>query len=78
VNGPSRGGCDNPQRQGVCAALTDGHRPHNVFGGIPTIALDYSPVWDDNAFEWRDAAIRRGYRGLVNEKFRILQLARDG
>jgi hypothetical protein len=78
VNGPSRDGCDNPQRQGVYAALNDGHRPNNVFGGIPTVALDYSPVWDGNAFEWTDEAIRRGYRGLVNEEFRILQLARDG
>jgi hypothetical protein len=78
INGPSRGGCDNPQRQGIFAALTDGHRPNNVFGGIPTVALDYSPVWDANAFEWTKEAITRGYRGLVNEEFRILALARDG
>jgi hypothetical protein len=43
VNGASDGGCDNPQRQGLVAALTDGHRPNNVLGGIPTIAPDYSP-----------------------------------
>jgi hypothetical protein len=78
VNGPSRGGCDNPQRQGIFAALTDGHRPNNVFGGIPSIALDYSPVWDANAFEWTRKAIERGHRGLVNEEFRILQLAKEG
>ncbi len=78
VNGPSQGGCDNPQRQGIFAALTDGHRPNNVFGGIPSVALDYSPVWDGNPFEWTKEAITRGYRGRVNEEFRILQLARDG
>lgn len=78
VNGPSQGGCENPQRQGVFAALTDGHRPNNVFGGIPTIALDYSPVWDGNPFEWTKEAIARGYRGRVTEEFHILQLARDG
>src|SRR5919106_183847 len=78
VNGPSTGGCENPQRQGMYAALTDGHRPNNVFGGIPTVASDYSPVWDANPFEWTAAAIENGYRGLVNEEFRILTLARDG
>src|SRR6266404_5378451 len=45
VNGPSEGACANPQRQGIFAALTDGHRPNNTFGGIPTTATDYSPVW---------------------------------
>jgi hypothetical protein len=78
VNGPSRGGCENPQRQGLNAALTDGHRPNNVFGGIPTVALDYSPVWDANIYEWTPEAIRRGYRAQLNEEFRILTLARDG
>ena len=77
VNDPSRGGCENPQRQGIYAALRDGHRPNNVFGGIPSIALDYSPVWDANAFEWTRKAIERGHRGLVNEEFRILQLAKE-
>ena len=52
MNGPSREGCDNPQHQGLYAALTDGHWPNNVFGRIPSIALDYTPVWDANALEW--------------------------
>src|SRR6267378_51706 len=50
TNGPSEGGCNNPQRQGLSAALLDGHRPNNTFGGIPTIATDYSPVWDANLY----------------------------
>jgi hypothetical protein len=78
TNGASKGGCQNPQRQGLGAALLDGHRPNNVFGGVPTTATDYSPVWDANVFEWTDEAIDKGYRGLVNEEFRILKLARDG
>jgi hypothetical protein len=77
-NGASEGGCQNPQRQGIGAALLDGHRPNNVFGGIPTTATDYSPVWDANVFEWTPEAIEKGYRGLVTEEFRILKLARDG
>jgi hypothetical protein len=78
TNGASDGGCDNPQRQGLSAALLDGHRPNNTFGGIPTTATDYSPVWDANLYEWTDDAIRKGYRGLLTEEFRILKLARDG
>ena len=78
TNGESRGGCNNPQRQGLSAALLDGHRPNNTFGGIPTIATDYSPVWDANLYEWTQDAIEKGYRGLLTEEFRILKLARDG
>ena len=78
VNGPSEGGCANPQRQGIFAALTDGHRPNNTFGGVPTTATDYSPVWDANIYEWTEDAIDEGFRGLQNEEFRILTLARDG
>ncbi len=78
TNGASNGGCANPQRQGLSAALLDGHRPNNTFGGVPTIAGDYSPVWDANLYEWTDEAIDKGYRGLLTEEFRILKLARDG
>jgi len=78
TNGASEGGCNNPQRQGLSAALLDGHRPNNTFGGIPTIASDYSPVWDANLYEWTEDAIEKGYRGLLTEEFRILKLARDG
>ena len=78
TNGASEGGCQNPQRQGLGAALLDGHRPNNVFGGIPTTATDYSPVWDANVYEWTGEAIQKGYRGLLTEEFRVLKLAKDG
>ena len=78
TNGATEGGCQNPQRQGLGAALLDGHRPNNTFGGIPTTATDYSPVWDANVYEWTADAISKGYRGLLTEEFRILKMARDG
>ncbi len=78
VNGPSDGGCANPMRQGLFAALTDGHRPNNVFGGIPTIAPDYSPLWNGNLYEWTADAIARGYRGQLREEFQILTYVQDG
>jgi hypothetical protein len=78
VNGPFEGGCDNPQRQGLFATLTDGFRPNNTFGGIPTIALDYSPLWDFNVFEWTQDAIGEGYRSQLREEFHILGLVEHG
>jgi len=78
VNGPFEGACDNPQRQGLFALLLDGHRPNNTFGGIPTIALDYSPLWDVNLYEWTPDAIAKGYRSQLREEFQILGLVERG
>jgi hypothetical protein len=78
TNGPESGECNNPLRQGLSADLADGHRPNNVLGGIPTIALDYSPAWDAQLYEWTDDAIDRGYRGQLREEFQILNFVRDG
>src|SRR6266436_9856969 len=63
TNGAESGGCNNPQRQGLSADFADGHRPKNVLGGIPTIALDYSPYWDAQLFEWTQNSITQGFRG---------------
>jgi hypothetical protein len=71
-------GCANPQRQGLSADLADGFRPNNVVGGIPTNALDYSPAWDAQLFEWTADAINKGYRGQVREEFQILTFVQDG
>ena len=78
TNGPESGGCNNPQRQGLSADLADGHRPNNVLGGIPTIALDYSPAWDAQLFEWTKDAIDNSFRGQVREEFQILTFVQDG
>jgi len=76
VNGPT--GKDNPQRQGFNSALSDGRGPLNVFGGIPTVATDYSPLWDLNAGEWTKAAIDKGYRSRLIEEFQILGFVKQG
>ncbi|MDQ6707897.1 MAG: hypothetical protein M3Z85_18210 [Acidobacteriota bacterium] len=78
VNGASEGGCDNPQRQGLIAALTDGFRPNNILGGIPTIAPDYSPLWEAEPYEWTADSIARGFRGQLREEFHLLTLVQDG
>jgi hypothetical protein len=78
TNGPESGGCDNPLRQGLSADLADSFRPNNVLGGIPTVALDYSPAWDAQLYTWTDDAINKGYRGQLKDEFTILTLVQDG
>jgi hypothetical protein len=78
TNGPESGGCANPLRQGLSADLADGYRPNNVVGGIPTNALDYSPIWDAQLFTWTSDAINNGYRGQLREEFEILTFVQDG
>ena len=72
INGPT--GCDNPQRQGLNSALSDGRGPLNVLGGIPTVSTDYSPLWDVNVGEWTQEAIQKSWRSRVIEEFQILAL----
>jgi len=78
TNGPEDGGCANPLRQGLSADLADGYRPNNVVGGIPTLALDYSPAWDAQLYTWTPQAIAAGYRGQLQGEFTILTFANDG
>lgn len=83
ANGPM--GQDNPQRQGLNSTLGDGKLPNgedlpplNVIGGIPTITLDYSPLWDLNLVVWSQEAIDKGYRARIIDEFQLLGLAQDG
>lgn len=76
INGHT--GRGNPQRQGIHSAIADGMSPLNVLGGIPTVATDYSPLWDMNVGVWTQDAIQRGLRSRVSEEFQILGLAENG
>jgi hypothetical protein len=77
TNGPEEGACKNPLRQGLSADLADGHRPNNTVGGIPTLALDYSPAWDANLYTWTEDAINQNFRGQLREEFNILTFVQD-
>jgi len=80
LNGPTNSpdGVVNPQRQGLNSALMGEGGPLNVLGGIPTVATDYSPLWDVNLGEWTQDAIDRGFRSRVTEEFQILGLVERG
>jgi hypothetical protein len=71
-------GCDNPHRQGLSAAISDGETPFNVLGGIPTLATDYSPLWDVNLGEWTQQAIAQRLRARMIDEFQILSFVEFG
>ncbi len=76
ANGPT--GKENPQRQGFDSALSGEGMPLNVLGGIPTVATDYSPLWDLNLGVWTQAAIDNHYTSRMTEEFAILGMAQKG
>jgi hypothetical protein len=80
INGPVNveGDGVNPQRQGFNSALRGEGPPLNVLGGIPTVATDYSPLWDMNLGAWTQDAIDRGYRSRLIEEFQILGMVQRG
>jgi len=69
---------DNPQRQGFNSALSGEGGPLNVLGGIPTVATDYSPLWDLNLGEWTADAVANNYVSRLTEEFQILGLVERG
>lgn len=69
ANGPT--GKDHPFRQGVNSALQGEGSPLNVLGGIPTINLDYSPIWRLFPVRWTADAIEKGYRTKLTDAIHI-------
>jgi hypothetical protein len=79
TNGPTNDFAEvNPQRQGFNSAIVGQGGPLNVLGGIPTVATDYSPLWDLNLGEWTQEAIDAGYRSRMTEEFAILGMVTRG
>ncbi|RMH19282.1 MAG: hypothetical protein D6698_05875 [Gammaproteobacteria bacterium] len=76
INGAT--GLDHPHRQGLYSALTDGRGPLNVLGGIPTINLDYSPLWRIFPAVWTEEAIARGYRARLSDAIHIEDMGAKG
>ena len=76
ANGPTD--LKNPQHQGLDSAISDKTDPMNIFGGIPTLTLDYSPMWDANIGEWTPEAVSKGYRSRMIDEFQTLDMVRLG
>ena len=76
VNGPT--GKDNPHRQGLASALSGEGGPLNVLGGIPTINLDYSPMWRLFPAVWTEEAIQKGYRYRITSALQAAEMSTRG
>lgn len=76
TNGDTRE--DSPDRQGLNSAIAAGRDPINVFGGIPTVNLDYSPLWDAMLLQWTDNAVEQGYQTRIIDAFQALQYETRG
>jgi hypothetical protein len=68
----------HPLRNGLNSALRGDGSPLNVLGGIPTIATDYSPLWDVNLGMWTQEAVDNNFRTRWLEEFQILGFAARG
>lgn len=76
--GPNSSVANHPGRNGLNSALRGDGPPLNVLGGIPTIATDYSPLWDVNVGTWTDEAVESGFRTRWLEEFQILGFVERG
>jgi hypothetical protein len=76
INGPT--GADHPFRQGIESAIRDGRSPLNIFGGVPTINLDYSPLWDAQLIQWSPAAVAKGYPTRIIDLLQLYGLEAKG
>ena len=72
INGPM--GKTNPFRQGIQSAMVDGASPINIFGGVPTINLDYSPIWDAELVQWTPDAVANHYQTRLIDLFQMFDL----
>ena len=50
----------------------------STFSGIPTINLDYSPLWRIFPAKWTNAAIERGYRSRLTDAIEIANFQAKG
>jgi hypothetical protein len=73
-------GATNPQRQGLNAAILDGHPPLNILQEIPEqkSQFDYSPMWDIHLATWTDAAVTGGRNLRQTDFSAALQQVADG
>jgi hypothetical protein len=73
-------GVDNPERQGLNAAILDGIPPLNILKEIPepTSQFDYSPLWEPHLETWTDAAVAAGLNVRQTDFATAEQLVTNG
>ena len=87
INGPTNNdlmpGAPNnethhPYRQGLNSAILGEGDELNILGAIPTVALDYAPLWNFNLFRWTNYSIEAGIRTRLTGEFDVLGMAAAG
>ena len=68
----------HPWRQGLNSAVLGEGDPLNILGAIPTVAFDYSPLWNFNLYQWTDYSIQNGIRTRLSGEFEVLGMAAAG
>jgi hypothetical protein len=68
----------HPWRQGLNSAILGEGNPLNILGAIPTVAYDYSPLWDFNLYAWTNYSIENGIRTRLTGEFDVLGMAAAG
>ncbi|OCT52690.1 hypothetical protein CLCR_10077 [Cladophialophora carrionii] len=68
----------HPWRQGLNSAILGEGNPLNILGAIPTVAYDYSPLWNFNLYSWTNYSIENGIRTRLTGEFEVLGMAAAG
>lgn len=68
----------HPWRQGLSSAVLGEGNALNILGAIPTVAFDYSPLWDFNLYTWTNYSINSGIRTRLTGEFDVLGMAAAG
>jgi hypothetical protein len=73
-------GANNPERQGLNAAILDGITPLNILKEIPepTSQFDYSPLWEPHLETWTAAAVAQGLNVRQTDFSTAEQLVTNG
>lgn len=68
----------HPWRQGLNSAISGEGSALNIFGAIPTVAFDYSPLWNFNVWAWSNYSMENGIRKRLTGEFEVLGMAAAG
>jgi hypothetical protein len=61
----------HPWRQGLNSHILQEGDPLNILGAIPTVAYDYSPLWNFNLYVWTNYSVVAGIRTRLTGEFDI-------
>ncbi|KAK5681348.1 hypothetical protein LTR17_027489 [Elasticomyces elasticus] len=64
--------------KGLDSSILGEGNPLNILGAIPTVAYDYSPLWNFELFTWTNYSTVNGIRTRLTAEFEVLGMAAAG